>query len=594
MEDQLFLEPISHVSQTKAEALLNALNLPKDFGRRLNSKDLEAEQSVYQAMVENLDLSPPITASIKNPGVVEILSDVHGEVKQILMTCPLYTKGKKIHLERIEDMLQRFDNADFIIATKRPPLKKGEVMLPTYRNVTKDLTRVAKEYGNTSRSVRFIGTENLRLGVSILKNIKEPALAEVTSNVHGKIKQIFMTCPLYPKERRVHLEHIEDMFKKFESVDFIIVTKNPPLKKGDTRPPSHNNVTEDLTRIAKKYNNPSRNIHFINSIYYNFSHWIRDPFLIANDLQKKRSLFLTPNVTINREPLASDFLITQYLDKTKKKTNTKGVPFLFHGGNILVGDTFILMGTDYLSKEQAQRNDFNQKQSILSNPLNVSNEDLKAEIRKYLSPIKNKKIILIGKTPPKEFNALSLSDSGNDFSQLPIGLEQPLFHLDLFITLLGRNEQLKYQIALAEIVDASDNKVSDIEKNIISPLNQWLDEVKLYLKSHDFEVHRVETPITYFNLPEGTTEWRILSYNNSIVEVSKENRHLWLPTYGSELMDKKIQVAYNINLIAEYDAKAIELFKKLNFKVTPLMNYFRHMIFQGAAHCITNILRENQ
>lgn len=408
---------------------------------------------------------------------------------------------------------------------------------------------------------------------------------ELFSSVHGEIDHIYMTCPVYFAHEKVYIEHIYDLLINLPEVSFTIVTQRPPSMKIGTGV-SYAHVIDDLKQIEEEFIDRRATLRFIDSEGKEFTQWTADPFLQGQSIDRTDTEIIEPHLFDRGD----DYLLAK-----KVATNaTKVLPFSFHGGNILVGSNFMLLGRDYFDAELELRASFNHRNKLNDLSLSESESELLTEIKVHLSPLKNRDLILIDAPKPSTLDiSFGSTEDGYDFGQIPIGENQPFAHLDLFLTLIGKdNLNSPYRIVLGQVVNAGSID-EGIEENIIAPLNEWLDIIKVSLEDNGFEVHRIDMPLMHFTSAILGVEWRILSYNNCLVEVSPTKRCIWMPTYGSE-MPTGVNIDYDLDGISVYDKQASEVYSALGFEVVPLMNFIRHMTYFGAAHCITNTSRRKR
>ncbi|HVO03855.1 MAG TPA: hypothetical protein VMT54_16760 [Candidatus Cybelea sp.] len=106
------------------------------------------------------------------------------------------------------------------------------------------------------------------------------------------------------------------------------------------------------------------------------------------------------------------------------------------------------------------------------------------------------------------------------------GSRQPVFHIDMFMTLAGRN-----RVLLGDPVWAS--AVIGVKLPDGFPAFAF-DEIAASLRDDGFEVIRNPLPFVYFDDPRAKLrEWFYASANNCWVEwVEGERGRIWLPEYG--------------------------------------------------------------
>ncbi|WP_299824753.1 hypothetical protein [uncultured Pontibacter sp.] len=257
------------------------------------------------------------------------------------------------------------------------------------------------------------------------------------------------------------------------------------------------------------------------------------------------------------------------------------VPIYFEGGNILVGDNFFFVGADY------GVNTFLDMQSSL-NPEQYDrlNRLVCERFKKYLDH--ERKLFLIGSTvqiPSEkrvEFEMNGEKWEEEYYHHNTEGTVQPVFHIDMFITLAGRNEAGKYQVLVGDPQQAA----SILDHDFITRLNPMaFDDIAATLSRLGFEVIRNPLPLVYVDdLESKLRKWYYASYNNVLVEItSPTDKTVWLPTYGHG----------NWEQLKRTDEENKAIWEKLGFKVVLLTDFHPFAEFSGSVHCIKKYVKRN-
>ena len=142
-----------------------------------------------------------------------------------------------------------------------------------------------------------------------------------------------MTYPAYAAGEYSYCNVYTDLFKKLPpTAKFIILT--------------HPSVADDLNAALKQAKAASRATVITAPEYLQFLVWAEDPYVVVEDIGSKprSTLFIEP-FTFRR---ASDAVISDLVAEATSLKNTQS-PLYFQGGNVLIGDDFVLIGVDYPS-----------------------------------------------------------------------------------------------------------------------------------------------------------------------------------------------------------------------------------------------------
>ena len=442
---------------------------------------------------------------------------------------------------------------------------------------------------------------------------------EVVSTIDGKIKALLFAVPAYHKNETYYIAPIRDLVAKLDDdVEIIIYSE---ISASDA-PDGYQHVQEDFIKLIKENN--KKNFYFIKSKHSSFSHWIRDPFLPAIDIKADHvtEVDCIEPFSFSRIGLLENTRYTQLEKQDKDVVESMAdiqtrVPFkfidrdsnlIFHGGNVLVGDQFILVGKDYfdLSKET-----FNQMLSPQRD-----NQTIKKYFQEWLSPIEKKEIILVGsrkrtldgfikdEKEPVNLDPNRYNDIADYFSFIPLGKRQPLFHLDMFLTLIGRNTTDDfYHLAMPHFENASDLPTTPmLKKHLFDRLNNWIKKIasdlespKISQKGLKFKVHYLPTPMTYFKDSTFSRVWFCMSYNNCLLEATPYGKRAWIPNYRLNVSDDTNKTLYgNDKLLQKYNEGAANFFKTLG--VNPIQlehNYLPYMLLAGSVHCATSYIKRD-
>jgi hypothetical protein len=395
-----------------------------------------------------------------------------------------------------------------------------------------------------------------------LKRLDEPQLI---SSLHGQIEQILMTIPSwvfipekFPEETLL-IQKYADVFRALlqalpKSTKFLILINEASQ--------------EALKQWLEEFNITQKTEVVTTDDTTNFTVWAQDAYCICDDQEDEEKYFVEPASFFR----ADDAYIADHVAR-KTSLETTQVQLYFQGGNILIGDDFWFIGADY--PENSLELEF-----IVPEPGESKAKAVARAYGKYLD--KSRKLIVVGSrvpVPSEIVRPLTINDEpwqevlyfGNGK-----GTVQPLFHIDMFMSLAGRGGNGKYRVLVADPSMAAsilDEPLPD------GAMQDVFDDIAAGLAEIDFEVIRNPIPMAYddddFNR---VRYWYFATGNNVIVQDSPQK--VWLPTYGHDQWSK----------LTATDQTNKEIWESLGYTVELLPNFHPFAANLGAAHCITKYL----
>ena len=159
------------------------------------------------------------------------------------------------------------------------------------------------------------------------------------------------------------------------------------------------------------------------------------------------------------------------------------------------------------------------------------------------------------------------------------GIAQPIFHIDMFVSLTGRNEATgKYRVLVGSPAMAAELLGDEPPDHAMAPV---FDDIAANLAQQGFEVVRNPLPLTYVDdTARRERFWYFATANNCLVEITEDAKTVWLPTYGHGPWRD----------LAVVDRRNKEIWEGLGFTVVELGDFNPFTQGLGSVHCIKKYL----
>jgi hypothetical protein len=342
--------------------------------------------------------------------------------------------------------------------------------------------------------------------------------------------------------------------------------------------------------------------------YVGFTDWAEDAYVALRDAADDSRYLMEP-WEFHR---AGDALLAEAVAELGGLRAAQA-PLVFQGGNCLIGDTFWLLGKDY----------FADSVDLVSGsrpPINVpSGTTPDAFVRRVFRDYVDheRELILLGTTKPIPLRSYYGRREGTTyFLDVPAegaGTFQPIFHIDMFVTLAGRGADGRFHVRVGSprlganllgtsapyaLDDVYDGIAADLAKRDMvvtrNPLvhratlggSRTLDDLRRRAAEPDGEALRPAIDELARAGASGATpirirQWHHVTWNNCLVEVSgRVGKHVYLPTFGHG--DQRDLAAVDQAMIAIWEADGFQVHQLADF------NAFARR--QGVVHCIKKYL----
>lgn len=379
------------------------------------------------------------------------------------------------------------------------------------------------------------------------------ASPRLVSSYAGAIQRVLFTLPRYVFQWAAYLGIYEDLLAKLPrrtQLVFLVHASVRPL------------LDEILVRLALA----DRSTIIEASDLMQFSVWVEDTCVVTQD-DATGAVFLTEPAALVRieDARIADLLVSQ-TDLRVHRTD-----LYFEGGNILIGDDFWLLGADHA-----------QHSLHLGMVQPAEGEPPLAAIRRSFGAHidRSRTLYLVASTLPVPCQLeRPLRLGGEAWTEVlyagnPPGTVQPIFHIDMFVTLAGRDREGR-PIALIGDPRAAGEILS--EPALPQAMAPIYDDIARALAAEGLHVIRNPLPLIHHDDPEERKrKWYFASSNNALVQISSTDKKVWLPSYGHGAWAQ----------LAATDAANRQIWEELGFQVTMLTDCHALAYNLGGVHCL--------
>jgi len=309
------------------------------------------------------------------------------------------------------------------------------------------------------------------------------------SSVHGKLERLLLTIPNYVFDDndayQAAYKKMLEVLPLHTTLDIVVNEKN----------------SEKLTAWVN-LKSPGRSVNlyaFPNDL--KFTVWAEDGYLSANSDDGTGETYFIEPYEFKR---SADSVIADFVSNASNINNTSA-PLYFEGGNVLIGDDFFLVGRDY------------PKKTISNNLINISPSAPKAEKTKKLKEAytryldSQRKVMFPGTAKIVPGEKMSVRTDGDigvmEVTNRGTGELQPIFHIDMCISLIGRLPGGKYEVLVG------DTQLAETLLGVNwgeASLSSYFNELAEDMKNLGFEVTRNPLPLAYRDFLNGSGQPAII------------------------------------------------------------------------------------
>ena len=433
--------------------------------------------------------------------------------------------------------------------------------MATFVNHHRTPSSIPRRDGRPSRSELVAGIAALATFGATLAPAT-PVEPRIVSSAHGALKEILLTFPPYA-DGDLSLERTyADLLRLLPATCRLTILCHPA-------------VADDLERIIGQERPGNRPTVIATPDYLSFTVWAEDGYVAVADVgtDPPRTFLVEPFSF----PRYGDGLIAELVAEATDVQSTQ-VPLYFQGGNVLSGDDFILIGADYLTNTL---DTWRQYDPVVGGQGPLAQQVADLFVRSFGA---DHELHFVGLRRPIPADLLAprrFRQDGEDWTEdvgAGAGSLQPIFHIDMFLSMAGRAPDGRYRVLVGSPQAAAGILGQPVPDHALAPA---FDEIARRLSGLGFEVIRTPLPRVYVDYPgDRLRQWYFATSNNCLVEITDDSKRVWLPTYGHGPW----------SALEATDRANRDIWEGLGFEVVALGDYHPFAQNLGALHCIKKYL----
>jgi hypothetical protein len=402
----------------------------------------------------------------------------------------------------------------------------------------------------------------LRAGVEVER--PTPETPRIVSSAHGALRHLLLCYPGYAGGEDVYRDVFVDLFRQLPtSVDLTVL--------------AHASVVGELQHSLEEARGEAETTIVEAPEYLHYTVWAEDPYVVVDDVatDPPRSFLVEPFTF----PRAGDSIVAELIAEASEIQSIQS-PLYFQGGNILVADDRVLIGVDYLYETLETLTRYHPVLGLPDDPGQA--RDFVVDLfRKTFDPERD--FFFVGtRLPVPDVQSRPVTINGEQWTEVlyaGTGYHQPIFHIDMLVSLTGRGSSGRYRVLVGSPAEA--DRILG-RSPLPQALSEIFDDVARELEAQGFEVIRNPLPLTYVDDPQARERfWYFATSNNCLVQIDEaQGDHVWLPTYGHGAWSE---------LAATDDANRL-VWEGLGFTVHQLADFNVFAQNLGSVHCIKKYL----
>ena len=399
-----------------------------------------------------------------------------------------------------------------------------------------------------------------------------PSAPSLVASAHGAIERLLLTIPSYAVEGGAGNPYAvvyRDLLRKLPAQTALVILTHDAVA-GDVR--------GWLTAAGRTTD--GRDTVVATDDFLGFSVWAEDPYVVITHDDADPDAGAPGRGHAFVEPAAfpryGDALVAEHVTRAAE-VDLFQAPLHLQGGNVLIGDDFFFIGVDYPLLTFAE--------GILTAPAQGGEDALVRDVyRRYLDA--ERTFVPVGTTLPvppaerREFRLQGATWIEDVYAGNAPGTRQPIFHIDMFVSLAGRDAAGRARILVGDPREAARLQRLAGQPHAMAPV---FDDIARDLASRGFAVTRTPLPLVYSDDPDARVRsWYFATSNNVLVHAPQAGRPtVYLPTYAHGPF---------ADTLAATDRRNAEIWDGLGYDVVALADFHPFAINLGAAHCIKKYL----
>jgi hypothetical protein len=389
-------------------------------------------------------------------------------------------------------------------------------------------------------------------------------VGRLVSSAHGLLGHLLLWFPREAALRRGYREAYADLLATLPATTRLTVLVHP-------------GAAHVLTELLARGDRRAATTLVPSGDDLRFSVWAQDPCLVLQDESDGLRLLLPSRFERQQDARAVEVVAAAI------GAEVVPVPLDVHGGDVLAGDDFVLVGRHGLDATAAMLTD-DEGAVVGGAGAQVS------ALERLTDLLAGDRRLLVAGTdhPLPSHRTRTIRAHGRELVEvLPGGGESPhpLIHLDMFLTLAGRGPEGRYRVLVGSPALADEQ----LGRRVVDPvLAEHLDDIAAQLTRDGFEVLRNPLPLTYGDGRreiDGETRdvrlWYLATANNCLVQLDEgAGDEVWLPTYGHGAWRE----------LAVTDAANRRIWEELGVTAHGLTSFHTFTQRFGALHCIAKEL----
>ncbi|SOD93803.1 hypothetical protein [Caenispirillum bisanense] len=307
-----------------------------------------------------------------------------------------------------------------------------------------------------------------------------------------------------------------------------------------------------------------------------FTAWARDPF-VAVTTDGDATIHLAQPEPSGDHPDTQ--IVAQMVAAPVPGIAAYPTPLYFDGGNVLAGDDFCILGANERQRtlDMLGTGGLPQPQ-----PPTTPEELVDLLFQQYIVGV-DRALHWLGLPDMPEQEEVPFEHNGEEWEQIfyygnDPGAQQPVFHIDMFLTLMGREDD-GYHVLLGSPTQAAYIMTGQMQTPPEAQAEAF-DALQTQLQEMGFIVHRNPMPLIYQDDPvEKLRTWYYAAYNNALVQVDETGRRVWLPSFAHGIWQQALQQVEQAN---------VQIWQERGFEVTLMPDFQVFTAMAGALRCITN------